>query len=178
MPNAKRQHRPVTGLLLIVLALFWALGRRCGVAGEILSTCSVYLFGRTGTNILVAFVLVAALLCLVPSGAVGRIVREWARSRRARPIVARAVAPRLVEARVIPIREKVTSASQETISMVKAMTAKLPTPGNILDTEAALLALGYKPFEFRDIVQGLDAKKPVQTLIREALALLQKTKTG
>jgi Holliday junction resolvasome RuvABC DNA-binding subunit len=46
--------------------------------------------------------------------------------------------------------------------------------GPLGEVYGALLQLGFKPVEFEELLETMDAKRPVEDLVREALAALRR----
>lgn len=150
-----KKPRPLLGTLLIVLALLLDFGRAAGVVGRLLSAVSLWAFGGPGTSVVVGALVVTGSLYWMPADAAQIMVRAL-RALRAR----RRPAPVL-----------------KSVPLVQPAAPVVPR-GNLGDVHAALVSLGYRPSEFRGLLASMDAKKSVQALIREALAALQKEKTG
>jgi len=155
----KRQHRPVRGLLLLALALFFAAGSSCGAAGKLVSHLVLRFVGLGGLVILCTTLVAIAAIYLVPPGAVARWMTRVREDRR--------------EAR----RERRRQLRQAVVhapAVVAAPPVEAPQDRMMRErVRAAMKGLGYKPFEFEAFVQEMDTAQPVELLVREGLRKMQ-----
>lgn len=87
------------------------------------------------------------------------------------------VGAKLAERPALELREKITL-----LPAARALPAAPPTAaaasrvprGPLGDVYGALLQLGFKPPEFEALLEDMDPKRPVEDLVREALAALRR----
>jgi Holliday junction DNA helicase RuvA len=87
------------------------------------------------------------------------------------------VGAKLAERLALELREKITL-----LPAARALPAAPPTAaaasrvprGPLGDVYGALLQLGFKPPEFEALLEDMDPKRPVEDLVREALAALRR----
>jgi Holliday junction DNA helicase RuvA len=84
------------------------------------------------------------------------------------------VGGKLAERLALELREKITL-----LPSARALPTPAPAPtrvpkGPLGEVYGALLQLGFKPPEFEALLDGMDAKRPVEELVRDALGALRR----
>lgn len=86
------------------------------------------------------------------------------------------VGAKLAERLALELREKITllPAARALPAAPAATSASRVPKGPLGDVYGALLQLGFKPPEFEALLEDMDPKRPVEDLVREALAALRR----
>jgi Holliday junction DNA helicase RuvA len=87
------------------------------------------------------------------------------------------VGAKLAERLALELREKITllpAARALPAAAPAAMATSRVPKGTLGDVYGALLQLGFKPPEFEALLEDMDPKRPVEDLVREALAALRR----
>lgn len=87
------------------------------------------------------------------------------------------VGAKLAERLALELREKITllpAARALPAPAPAAMATSRVPKGTLGDVYGALLQLGFKPPEFEALLEDMDPKRPVEDLVREALAALRR----
>jgi len=163
-----RQHRPVLGLVLIAIAVFVACSRDFGVIGRGFHRLLTAGIGHNGLDLLAVTLCLSGTVCVLPPGTLVKGIVWTARALvmvLVHIIEACLPAPGAATVRVKP-PAKVLPFAQP--ALLPAQRLKLD------DVRGALKQLGFKPAEFEHIVVKMDASRPIELLVRDALVQLRK----
>ena len=153
-----RKHHPFAGLLLIAAAIAVILSPQCGLLGHAVARGLHLLIGSTGVVLLTTILFLCGTVCLVPSGAVSRTVRELVKYVRRRPLPNRRAASHERPAPV-PVREKAKV---------------LPLRPQNDEVRAGLKFLGYAGTEIDEVLTQIDRTRGTEQQIRDALKILKR----
>ena len=102
------------------------------------------------------------------------LVRAISTADVARLKLIKGVGGKLAERLALELREKITLLrAARTLPSPTASASRVPK-GPLGDVYGALLQLGFKPPEFEALLETMDGKRPVEDLVREALAALRR----
>ena len=114
-----------------------------------------------------------AILAGLPAG---ELVRAIAGGDVARLTQIKGVGRKIAERLTVELREKITTlplAGRGGVPVSAAPRTATPT-GPLGDVYGALVALGYRPNEFEALLDEMDAARPTEELVRQALAGLRR----
>jgi Holliday junction DNA helicase RuvA len=87
------------------------------------------------------------------------------------------VGGKLAERLALELREKITelpaARALPAAPLAPAASSRVPK-GTLGEVYGALLQLGFKPPEFEALLEDMDAERPVEALVRDALAALRR----
>lgn len=175
-----RIHRPVTGLILLFIAIFIVNARRCGLLGVWLAKGLTLLLGTFGGSLLTFALVTCSLVMIVPWKALGRALHR-------RPVIhppvrrpmreRRTVAPRTVAASRTDERNwSLTFAPLAPPEPVEPPKPSLPPAHRMKldDVRLAMKNFGYKREEYESLVASMDPTLPVEKLIKDGLQALRR----
>jgi Holliday junction DNA helicase RuvA len=104
------------------------------------------------------------------------LVRAIAGGDVARLTQVKGVGRKIAERLALELREKISALpAGRALSVPAAAPARSSVPkGPLGEVYGALLQLGFKPVEFEEFLGTLDAKRPIEELVRDALAALRR----
>jgi Holliday junction DNA helicase RuvA len=115
-----------------------------------------------------------AILSGLPTG---ELVRAIAGGDVARLTQIRGVGRKIAERLAVELRDKIgalgVGGSREAAAGGQGLPSIVPQ-GRLGEVHGALLALGYKPPEFENILRNMDPREPAPDLIKQALAALRR----
>jgi len=170
----KNRRRVFLGLILLAATFVFTL--QDGVIGHVMVRFLGYLFGQSGAAVVGVLMFVAGVLCIVPTGSVGRLVRWAAQSREARvERVVREMDADMVERLVERAIEKALAGKVKPAGVVSGEIVSSVSPAErkkLDDVRTALKSLQWKPSEYESIVRGMDPDVPFETLVKTAIKQL------
>jgi len=164
-----RKHRPVTGLILIALAVFVAGSRDFGFIGRGLHHVLAAAVGRNGIDLLTLALCLCGTVCVLPPGTLVRGI-VWACHALVTGLVfiveALTPEPQVTATRKLP---------SKVLQFPSAATLLTPAQRMQLDdVRGALKQFGYRTAEFEHIVVAMDPTQPIEVLVKSALVQLRK----
>jgi hypothetical protein len=151
------KRRPFLALVLLVAAVFLALGDQCGILGQHLTGFAVRYVGQLGTALVVLSLIASAYALGAPAGTAVKLARV-VRARRQVP-------PALIDVAREIEEELLPKAPPTTRDRRKAD-----------DVRSAMKSLGYLKREYDLVVATLDLSLPLDKLVRQSIQTLYQQK--
>lgn len=103
------------------------------------------------------------------------LVRAISTGDVARLTQVKGVGRKIAERLALELREKITALPAGRALATSAAPARSSVPkGPLGEVYGALLQLGFKPVEFEELLETMDAKRPIEELVRDALGALRR----